>query len=112
MYPSVKTRKKRRHVGPTCLKIPGENTALPLQISTKGINYHCNYICTMAITIIIYLLIADLFLDALKSYYTLPRFHICGDLNGVIDIIFPFLPGTWFHRKSTCGTCPFALVSL
>ena len=26
MYTSVKTRKKRRHVGPTCLKIPGENT--------------------------------------------------------------------------------------
>ena len=27
MYTSVKTRKKRRYVGPTCLKIPGENTA-------------------------------------------------------------------------------------
>ena len=27
MYTSAKTRKKRRHVGPTCLKIPGENTA-------------------------------------------------------------------------------------
>ena len=26
MYTSAKTRKKRRHVGPTCLKIPGENT--------------------------------------------------------------------------------------
>ena len=26
MYTSVKARKKRRHVGPTCLKIPGENT--------------------------------------------------------------------------------------
>ena len=29
MYTSVKTGKKRRHVGPTCFKIPGENTATP-----------------------------------------------------------------------------------
>ena len=33
MYTSAKTRKKRRHVGPTCLKIPGENTALVLKDS-------------------------------------------------------------------------------
>ena len=32
MYTSVKTRKKTRHVGPTCLKIPGENTAMYQQV--------------------------------------------------------------------------------
>ena len=30
MYTSVKTRKKRRHVGPACLKLPGENTVAVL----------------------------------------------------------------------------------
>ena len=34
------------------------------------------------------LLITDIVLDAFKSYYTLLRFHIWGDLNHVIDVIF------------------------
>ena len=32
MYTSVKTRKKTRHVGPTCLKIPGENIGVHVHV--------------------------------------------------------------------------------
>ena len=38
MYTSVKTRKKRRHVGPTCLKIPGENTETKNFLTSKVIS--------------------------------------------------------------------------
>ena len=46
MYTSVKTRKKRWHVGLTCLKIPGENTAL-------WNHYHALYIHTSSTQILV-----------------------------------------------------------
>jgi hypothetical protein len=61
MYTSVKTRKKRRHFGPTCLKIPGENTVVigaphhtcmgtQLESPNTNILYRCMYICTVGQT--------------------------------------------------------------
>ena len=38
MYTSAKTRKKRRHVGPTCLKIPGENTGKGVGDEDEGVD--------------------------------------------------------------------------
>ena len=51
-------------------------------------------IATTFLQLQLQLLITDIFLDACKSYYTLPRFHICGDQNHVIDVIFLFPPAT------------------
>ena len=74
------------YLGIKALRLP-----LPLWISTKVIIT----IATPLLQLQLQLLITDLFLDAYQSYYTLPRCHICGDLNRVIDVIFPFPPATW-----------------
>ena len=44
MYTSAKTRKKRRHVRPTCLKIPGESTAMYLCMYGYVRMYVCMYV--------------------------------------------------------------------
>ena len=82
-----------------------QSTIIAIILVLKQCDYHSHYrsplkqsitIATAFLQLQLQLLITDLFLDACKSYYTLPRFHICGDLNHVIDVIFPFLPVTWF----------------
>ena len=46
MYTSVKTRKKRRQVGPTCLKIPGENTGISADSVQYAHNVYKYSVCT------------------------------------------------------------------
>ena len=82
-----------------------QSTTIAIISVSKQYDYHYQYgsplkpSITIAITFLLrqlQLLITDLFLDACKSYYSLLKFHVCGDLNHVIDVIFPFLPDTWF----------------
>ena len=78
-----------------------QSTTIAIISVSKHYNYHCHYrsplkqsttIATTFLQLQLQLLITDLFLDTCQSYYTLPRFHKCGDLNHVIDVIFLFPP--------------------
>ena len=76
-----------------------QSTTIAIILVSKHYDYHYHYgsplkqsitIATTFLQLQLQLLITDLFLDACKRYYTLPRCHMCGDLNHVIDVIFPF----------------------
>ena len=80
-----------------------QSTTIAIISVSKHYNYHYHYrsplkksitIATTFLQLQLHLLITDIFLDACKSYYTLLRFHICGDQNHGIDVIFLFPPAT------------------